>query len=178
MCCAGWSSVACAGLGAARRVGKGDWFRYCTDVDPMHDPDPSRPNPSNAAPWHAPSYLFTGRRAFELPIPRMRRRIGTGKVRILLKLSFFDVVCLNFTHLVRLSSSQGLGMSRGRSAAADDHVPILGSVRPSTLVRLVAGNKHFPTFGYADVPGEHESYRRPIRVSSCSFCLWDLVLTL
>ena len=42
-----------------------------TDVDAMHDPDPSRPNPSNAALWHASVYLFTGRRASALPIPRM-----------------------------------------------------------------------------------------------------------
>ena len=90
-------------------------------------------------------------------------------------LIFFDVVCLNFTHLVRLSSSQGSDMCRGRSAAADSHVPILGSVRPSTLVRSVAGKKHFLTFGYADVPSEPESYRRPIKVSSGSLCSCDLV---
>ena len=57
-------------------------------------------------------------------------------------------------------------------------MPILGSVRPSTLVRLVAGKKQFPTFGFVDVPSEYESYRLPIKVSSGSFCSWDLVLTL
>ena len=175
MCCAGWSSVACAGLCDAKGSAVRLVVQVSTDVDAMHDPDPSRPNPSNAAQGHASAYLSTGRRAFALPIPRMRRRIGTGKVRILLKLIFFDVVCLNFTHLVRLSSSQGSGMTRGRSAAADGHVPTLGSVRPSTLVRLVAGKKHLPTLGYADVPSAHESYRHPIKVSSGSLCSWDLV---
>ena len=102
-------------------------------------------------------------------------RIRTRKVRILLKLIYFDVGCLNFTHLVRLSSSQGSGMSRRRSAAADGYVPILGSVRPLTLVRSVAGKKHLPTLGYADAPSELESSRRPIKVSSCSLCSCDLV---
>ncbi len=64
-------------------------------------------------------------------------RLMTRKVRLLLKLIFSDVVCLNFTHLVRISSFQGSGLSRGRSAAANGHVPILGSVKPSTLVRSV-----------------------------------------
>ena len=76
---------------------------------------------------------------------------------------------------MRLSSSQGSGMSRGRSAAADGHVPILGSVRPLTLVRLVAGKKHLPTFGYAGIPSELELYRLPFKVSSGSFCSCDLV---
>ena len=59
---------------------------------------------------------------------------------------------------MRLSSSQVSGISRGRSAAADGYVPILGSVRPSTLVRSVVGKKHLPTSGYAHVPSELERY--------------------
>ena len=101
----------------------------------------------------------------------------TRKVNILDRSILRDVFWSNFTQLVLIHMCQGSPTSRGRNAARNRRVPILGSFRPSTYVRFVRGSNSFRRFGIQHVLNERESCRLPIEVSSLSFCSYDLVRT-
>ena len=105
-------------------------------------------------------------------------KIWTGKVIILNQLTFRYLFSSNFPRFVLRSLSQVWPISRGTNPARNDRVPVLGSLRPSTLVSKVAASGCLASLRFVHVPNDLESCSPPIELSSVSLCSYDSILTL